>query len=342
MSKIFILGAGFSKAVSSQMPILSELSQQALAADNLPVKLKYVEALQDDIEQLLSYLYQEMPWETSSEAHFGRGLFSYLTERITEVINQAEEKAFAQEPPQWAEEFVRYLHRNKVTVITLNYDTIVETLATIITHETSPGHWRAIPTANFYRLPIAPILSRTLTLHSTETVETFRLLKPHGSVNWYLAGEDIFSGHQVFSKPVRNLKADNGWKYEEEARINQSDLVPLIIPPVAEKSVFYRTRIVRLMWSEFRKAIENATEIYCIGYSLPKTDLTMRLFLRAHTYNSGKIVHLVNRAQGIEELKQNYEQVFTGCSVNADYVDDLNAISMMVENLIKSEEQSEN
>ena len=117
--------------------------------------------------------------------------------------------------------------------------------------------------------------------------------------------------------------------------MNSLDLTPLIIPPVADKSTFYQTRLVKVLWGEFRKAIEQADEIYCVGYSLPKTDLTVRLFLRSTAEAKHRTVYLVNNATGVakEELLANYKEVFKGCDVDERYLGVPNAVESMVRGL---------
>jgi hypothetical protein len=79
VKRLLILGSGFSKAVSPNMPTVRELAQN----------LKQEEALQrspydrlvDDPELLLSYLSLEQPWKKPPEALEDRALFERVQKR---------------------------------------------------------------------------------------------------------------------------------------------------------------------------------------------------------------------------------------------------------------------
>ena len=70
-----------------------------------------------------------------------------------------------------------------------------------------------------------------------------------------------------------------------------------------------------------RVTLVNADEIYCIGYSLPKTDLTMGLFLSSLSLKD-KTVYIVNNAQAdqSEKLLERYKEVFTDCNLSDKYL----------------------
>ncbi|MBV9471203.1 MAG: SIR2 family protein [Abitibacteriaceae bacterium] len=230
------------------------------------------------------------------------------------------------------------MHQTESTVATLNYDTVLERATG---EHPELNH---IFTSNLYRMPIAPLGQRTAAVFAGETRPTYRLLKLHGSVNWYFSGDENVEGQQVYEDWLPEF-IGRGQKEEESQKniqshleyegLNKMDLRPLIIPPVADKSAFYKTRTVRLTWSEFRKSLKESSELYCIGYSLPKTDLTMRLFLRAAVEGNPKRVYIVNSATGdsARELKRSYQEVFAGCSIDEQYFGRQDAVKHMTDNL---------
>ena len=57
------------------------------------------------------------------------------------------------------------------------------------------------------------------------------------------------------------------------------DKDPLIIPPVNEKTTYFNNETVKGLWKDARSALEKACRIIVIGYSLPPSDLGMKLFL---------------------------------------------------------------
>jgi hypothetical protein len=60
-----------------------------------------------------------------------------------------------------------------------------------------------------------------------------------------------------------------------------ADKVPLIIPPALDKSAIFQHESLRSMWFQASKAIERASRIICMGYSLRTSDLTMAQFLKS-------------------------------------------------------------
>ena len=51
-----------------------------------------------------------------------------MTEKLTDVLQERIDRTLQEsdEPPDWLSRLVRYWHNERATVITLNYDTLVE------------------------------------------------------------------------------------------------------------------------------------------------------------------------------------------------------------------------
>ena len=127
MGDVFLLGAGFSKAVSDDMPLLQELSSQIRSRlSDLPESLS---TLGDNIEIWLSYLSQPHPWLRESENLRNRALALEITEEIKKVLDEKEQLAVLDECPSWLLTLTQHWHKNQAGVISLNYDTLVERAA---------------------------------------------------------------------------------------------------------------------------------------------------------------------------------------------------------------------
>lgn len=112
-----------------------------------------------------------------------------------------------------------------------------------------------------------------------------RLLKPHGSLNWYksdtaksimpnkkfsLAGD---GANAVFAfRPMRAPTSKIGRSY-----------MPLIVPPVYAKQ--FEGTLFQRLWQETVHALSTATEVRFLGYSLAKADFHARFVLRCGFYN---------------------------------------------------------
>ena len=353
MPNLFLIGAGFSKAVSANMPLMSELLDEAvdwdhlelpgLPSQNLPGN-HHFRRLSKDVEALLTYLYQEMPWLSNEEALMSKAVFFHITRRIAEKLRDRENLAMQGTLPIWTRKFVEHLHEHRATVATFNYDTLLERLTHQIPADRVKARRQAVPDRNIdkpdifladlYNLPLAPLASRSGWSLGQKQQITYRLLKIHGSINWFYSGQEDATGQQVYFKNVPELAAQfDAPSVPQLENINVKDLSPLIIPPVAEKSSFYRTPLVRTMWSELSAAVKAADKIYCIGYSLPKTDLVTRLFLQSVAGGTGKTIYIVNQTNHNVEVVQNYSDVFEGCTINNDYLGTDNMVEKMVDEL---------
>ena len=128
MSDVFILGAGFSKAIHSGMPTLTELSSEVIARlrrSNFPIP-DPLDDLDDNIELWITYLSQRQPWLTEFENDFNKSLTGRIREEIGKFIEERIAQATLSLAPEWLNALIKAWHREQATVITLNYDTLVE------------------------------------------------------------------------------------------------------------------------------------------------------------------------------------------------------------------------
>ena len=86
MTDVFILGAGFSKAISSEMPTLDELSREvkkSLLRKNVAVPSEF-DDLGNNIESWMTFLSQRQPWLKEYDNDYNRSLASRIREQIGE------------------------------------------------------------------------------------------------------------------------------------------------------------------------------------------------------------------------------------------------------------------
>lgn len=158
-------------------------------------------------------------------------------------------------------DFVRNNLKVGDTIITFNWDLTIERAL-----EEYPGDPGFLYTYSRYR-----------------TRKKFSLLKPHGSIDWFIR------------KNVRKLssKADVGaldkelCYYPRFDRADNPDLAkipPVMVPPVASKE--FRFEYLQRTWRFLYWAVSDATELHIIGYSLPREDQFARLVLRRAIRNN--------------------------------------------------------
>ncbi|MBI1976059.1 MAG: hypothetical protein HYS56_00950 [Candidatus Omnitrophica bacterium] len=350
------------------MSELSDLVQKEIdSRENSPEKETIKNcpaALKDNIEHLMTYLFQENPWRNVIEKHRNLAAYHLITKIIQEIFSK-QEKAF-----NVSNAYVRSLlslwHKWEAAIISFNYDTTIERLAEsylrtkfsvescgddnsldftmvklyvkeemqdnlpedckldqkqlsmimprpqnineifeFIAKEmrvsfSKEGEKDLINAAykrlncyigvnDLYQIPIKHIRLRTQTLLSRDKTDTFRLLKLHGSINWYYSGNTEFSGELYFS----HWKEGN-FREKVEVDRNKKGLSPLIIPPVLDKSSFYAIRGIMDQWQEAKNSMVDANKIYVIGYSLPETDLAARfLFHEALSRKDSKLTVVI-------------------------------------------------
>lgn len=320
-----IFGAGFSKAVHDTFPVLSKLAKDVLphledhaAPSTRPLvdELRRGTELADatpagtdcqptvDFEGWLSRIAVDQPHLSLAENYERRALFAQAATAIRRVLLDATETAFSKGLPSstWLYELLRVLDVRRATVITMNYDTIIELVA-----PDALWPWLPIPTPSgfdgasplvasdlFGGLPptvptpvdtvLVPTLGDPVTIPRPPP-ETLRLIKLHGSLDWFAARGDPTGATLI--------------RWESKGRSNTNDhppgREPFLVPPDANKSSYFDNPLVRELWAQARLALERAKSVTLVGYSLPATDTTFGGLL-ADTIGAREVpVIVVNR-----------------------------------------------
>ena len=238
MSDVFILGAGFSKAISVEMPTTNgvspfrapmpdgwggasisapgmdpgwypgkSLSEEILTASfTPPIPDPIRKMIGEDLEKALAFLAQDQPWMTKSQNERHKAIFLSLTNVIRTVIWERSKSPSVpgkNRPHAWLDWLIGYWHENRCAVITLNYDTLVERTASAIYGPKRP----AITTGSLYPICLTPAVLPRKELMPVERIpgaepkESFKLFKLHGSINWFYSGRSDFFGEELFYVP---------------------------------------------------------------------------------------------------------------------------------------------
>jgi hypothetical protein len=83
---VYLLGAGFSRAISNHMPLMSELSKavdEKLAGRNIPGAGTPVAS---DFERWLSYLIERPPWLGTAEQERNRAAFLDVSNAVHAIL----------------------------------------------------------------------------------------------------------------------------------------------------------------------------------------------------------------------------------------------------------------
>jgi hypothetical protein len=309
-SVVYVLGAGFSRAISGEMPTMDHLSsevKQAVRASRLPKIPGADTPLANNFEQWLSYLVETPPWLSESHQARNRAGFSDVARAVHSVLSDCQKRAVQNgEPPEWLQPLMVYWEENAATVITFNYDLFVE-LAWL--RSFSDGDRRLRRSLYLYPVPITPIGTRLgYPIGGIPTADGLRLLKLHGSLSWRYSGQGSTPGDVIYDLGVFGSGWDvdgigpvqfgNGRPDADELSVDRE---PMIVPPAAVKSPYYNNRTLQELWRLAADALSKAEELVIMGFSLPQTDLLVGSMLVTTLPKRSKITP-VNRNAGIVDL----------------------------------------
>ena len=340
MNRVFVLGAGFSRAINAYMPTLPELSrevQRQLTAENRGNVPGVGTPIAKDFEAWLNYLVSTPPWLSDPDRLRNRAAFFDVAAAIHQALTEAQLRTTNDPRREWLQKLVMHWQENSASVITLNYDILVE-LAWLTEYQQS----RHVA-QDLYSVAITPIETRTGAVkgYTPEPEgQGMRLLKLHGSLTWWYSGDGSPPGD-----PVYDQGAQGPWEYfsrQDHHRQYVIDKAPMIVPPTAVKSEYYGNQIIRSLWVQAAEALRDADEIVIMGCSLPPSDLLFRSMLATEVKAGAAIVPVNLREDVANELEQLFEVILAGeaarVSINRNYVGKEKAVEQWVTDVVNRED----
>jgi len=181
--RALILGAGFSRAISDQMPTMTDLV--ASVANVGDIDVDELRRFGSDLEQWLSFLSVDQPWLTEDENHRNRAAFIRLTREVHRQIADAESRVVCTSPPDWLLRFAWAQAEAMAPIFPFNYDTLLERAITVLNRI---GTW-----TDLYGAPLttrsAPAGGLSFGV-SDPRGPIPSIYKMHGSVSWAFGGLD--------------------------------------------------------------------------------------------------------------------------------------------------------
>lgn len=290
--KVIVLGAGFSRAISEAMPLTDELGNLCLRDGRLRSDPRTPEGgfTGGRFETWLSQLADDQPYRSAEENLECQALFLRFSAAIAQRLGTCVEEVLSQGMPEWLYEFLRLSHYDRSTILTFNYDPLVECgVATELLRE--PGRPESVQWTEV--IGNVPNWAPGVMRWAAERVDTFRLLKLHGSLNWYWVPGDR-TGASMSRRPLPGKYGEPDAYNEEDRRRELPGRVPFVVPPSATKSAYYQHPMVREVWAQAAGALRDASDVTLIGYSLPSADLTFASLLVDSLVNSSSSIEVVD------------------------------------------------
>ena len=324
MRDVFILGAGFSKAINTAMPTMEELSSNVISKLKKsafpPHQTLY--DLGNDIELWMTYLSQEQPWLRREHHHRNLALATDIRRHIRDAIVDSTHTAVTSSPPPpWLELLIGQWHSRHAVVITLNYDTLIERAAQCITDD------RRGLAGHMYPAYFTTGVSRSGAFGFAEReLETFGYYSLHGSTNLYYSGRESFYGETIFRLPAPAWGTQSGER-ESAWHRNFRDKEALIIPPVTDKLTYFNNETIRRLWQEASELLQAAPRVFVIGYSLPVSDLGMKFFLQHSQPSEGTSLYIIDKNP---EVVMHYMAALPNLNVKDKFVGESDVVSEFV------------
>lgn len=324
-SEVFVLGAGFSRAISSAMPLMSDLGVEVATRIDRENDL---ERFGGNLETWMDYLAERHPWLTESQSLKNQAVFLDVSETISRILIEKQNAAVKDErPPEWLAELVRYWLDSQTTVVSLNYDLLVEKATGFVVHRVNGGSGGSY--SSLYPRGIASIRLHSVPEGASwghEAIrDPFKLVKPHGSLSWFRSDDPAGRGSAY------EVHLASYWRGDDQARIIESapGKVPLIAPPTAGKSSWLGHEYLRIQWTEAVDALRTASTVTFVGYSLPRTDSALRLALMDSV--SAERIRVVDVS---EAVSGRYEELFH--EVDVETIISPDAVTQLVDHLTPS------
>lgn len=281
MPDVLILGAGFSKAVSCCMPTTDELGDLVLDEylDGEPQENAPEHFTGGRFETWLSRLAEDQPYLLPEENLRNRARFLLYGDYLAQALEARVKQAIAGGALScsWLSALLGCLHIRRATAITFNQDTLLERA---VTNEklqiwepdwdgTGPGpdkvKWQHV---QYGAPPPAP----SGAWYSTAAPNTVRLLKLHGSTNWYWYPGDR-TGATLASWWLAGEAQGRMATVPDEDAARQRLLPgrkPFVVPPSAAKSAFYDNPVTVQLWHYARQALHHkAVRVSLFGVLAP-------------------------------------------------------------------------
>ena len=338
LKTVFVFGAGFTKSISPQAPLLFDnweintfldvnrnsidpigknIINKEIAESKYELKdQKKSYNNQINMERLLTRIYYKFPFYSEYESlqlkslyikllnHFSDGI-AITTQNIHYNLIHYYDNLESSKKDEHSSNLLKIslqILSNKINCISFNYDTILDH-ALFSSVQDNNSNWHPDTGYGFY----CKMLGQGITEYILGI--DVLLLKLHGSLNWrkIKSNNESFDYNLINHLEYWDNSIDEILDQQSESKFVEEQLEenPVIIPPIMAKETILNQPILNIVWSNAYRLLKEAKEIFFIGYSFPETDyISMNLF---QTSISKKCkIHYINHAddKDTEKIKK--------------------------------------
>ncbi len=222
-------------------------------------------------------------------------------------------------------QFGDYVYKEKPVIITFNYDCILEEaiesasgvcidkpnsfnggLSNQIPDEELPysyHHWNRplgygikFDEVQLHRAGLSTYVEgQRFYSHPKNKLYDWKILKLHGSLNWFKYMQPIHPDLKDTLPPYRKeniILARGYWHFGMPPIINNWLVDSLIITPILYKETYYKMKLFSDLWTQAKSHLLQCKRLIVIGYSFPTTDFAIRKIL-LEAFQDNKLDELI-------------------------------------------------
>lgn len=288
--RLYILGSGFSKSISAEMPTLKDLSGSILReqGDEFADLARFAAGIKAKTEGYPSFfsferlasliLAKKVYYNQAEQLQYQNLKYQLLKwifvkiERRLPAIDAEKIGVLGRFLEQCSHRFYPPESERESLIISFNYDLLLERLV--------EARSNAIMTCD-YIVRFNNYMETRYCAEEQEANLIFEYLKLHGSFNWFAApGSERIELSTVYrvdqSDPSRSL-------------IHEQD-IPAFIPMAYSKHEYMAGSLFNVLWNIARGHLASCDEIVFIGYGFPDTDADNLLLFLDHKEKIKEIV----------------------------------------------------
>jgi hypothetical protein len=275
-----------------------------------------------DLEKIMSFLSAPALDDPTVQYENRPLLYRQLIQVIQDTLALVHIEPPSETTSKYYGKFVEHLVSSRSSVITFNYDLLLDSLL----YQTGKwigydGYGADIPSA-YQALPRPARRSPSDYVPPDANRSHMYLLKLHGSINWGVPTLELESDSRLYQDPhgcyhqgfFRGERLGpsplSGSTFGPRELSLSMRFEPFLVPPILDKTSLLKNRTLRILWNIARESISNADELIFIGYSLPTTDFASEFLFRqaVKTSKPKKVTAIAPNATG--ELIERYKSLF--------------------------------